>query len=64
VASVNIITGCLRLVKEKKYKSLGKSLLYSQRVVAYKIAFNTLDNLIKYIMIVKFFKELLGLNVL
>jgi hypothetical protein len=36
VTSTDLIVGCLRLVKEKKYKRLGKSLLYYQRVIAYK----------------------------
>jgi hypothetical protein len=36
VASADLAAGCLRLAKEEKYKRLGESLLYYQRVVAYK----------------------------
>jgi hypothetical protein len=36
VAGADLAAGCLRLAKEKKYKKLGKSLLYYQKVIAYK----------------------------
>jgi hypothetical protein len=36
VANADLTIGRLRLAKEKKYKRLSKSLLYYQRVVAYK----------------------------
>jgi hypothetical protein len=36
VAGADLAAGRLRLAKEEKYKRLGKSLLYYQRVIAYK----------------------------
>jgi hypothetical protein len=36
VASADLVAGRLYLAEKEKYKRLGESLLYYQRVVAYK----------------------------
>jgi hypothetical protein len=36
MAGADLAAGRLRLAEEKKYKRLGESLLYYQKVVAYK----------------------------